>query len=381
MTITLRQPMLVPAIRILAMCLAIALALGAAIATVPILSRLGLLPATVANPWHNGLVAFERAGDIMAIDPSGADGPRVLIGGPETDVSPDWSPDGTRLAWWRTNLGVTSLMVADADGSHVTRLTSDPVVDPSTFWWSPDGASIVMLSRVGAASTISLVSADGSGVRELPLAVTPTDVSWHPDGRSLLVRAEGPTGAALYPVSLPAGTLGDPIARSDMTSSFFATDRGASDLRSATWSPDGSAIAYIQGQSPKDGQSGVFGGWDTRDHLLSGDGTTDRRLEYSPVSDYEDGAIWSPDGTRLLMVIRTGDEHQVAVATVDDSAPIVASPPRVDPGGLGVLWSPDGSTILAVRDADGGAYLVDAATGAETDLPWALGNFDWQPVR
>ena len=73
MTITLRRPMLAPSMRLIAIGLALMLALLVALAAVPVLSRLGLLRATVAVPWHNGLIAFGRDGDIWVVDPNGGD--------------------------------------------------------------------------------------------------------------------------------------------------------------------------------------------------------------------------------------------------------------------------------------------------------------------
>ncbi len=99
-----------------------------------------------------------------------------------------------------------------------------------------------------------------------------------------------------------------------------------------------------------------------------------------PISDYEDGASWSPDGLRLLMVIRTGNDHQVAITTIDGRAPIVATSPDPDPAALWSGWSPDGTVVLTVRDADGVSAFVDPTTSATTPVTWLGGPFDWQPV-
>jgi hypothetical protein len=148
----------------------------------------------------------------------------------------------------------------------------------------------------------------------------------------------------------------------------------------ALYSPDGSHISYVQGQLAADGRSGVFGGPDTRNHVVRADGSDDRVIEYSPTSDYEDGAWFSPDGTRLSMVIREGDSHRIAIMTLDGSRPPVATEPEEDPNAMPAIWSPDGTTILAVRVADGISYLIDPDTGEKVRQPWLASWADWQPV-
>ncbi|MFN8624060.1 MAG: hypothetical protein U0869_25230 [Chloroflexota bacterium] len=80
------------------------------------------------------------------------------------------------------------------------------------------------------------------------------------------------------------------------------------------------------------------------------------------------------------MTVRKGGDHQIAVITLDGSAPPVATEAAPDPGALPVVWSPDGTQLLTVRMADGTANLVDPATGVQTLLPWPVGEFDWQPI-
>lgn len=148
----------------------------------------------------------------------------------------------------------------------------------------------------------------------------------------------------------------------------------------ALYSGDGSRISYVQGQLATDGTYGVFGGPDTRNHVMDADGSNDRIVEFSPTSDYEDGAWFSPDGTRLSMVIREGDSHRIAIMTLDGSRPPVATEPESDPNAMPAIWSPDGTQILAVRIADGVSYLMDPNTGAKTTQPWLASWADWQPL-
>ncbi len=392
MELTLRRPVLAMPARLLAILLTLLLLLVAAM-SVPLLlgSR---LPAVVDTQWRNGLIAYGRAGDIWVVDPDVGE-PRVLIGELTTDDSPGWSPDGTRIAFLRAQDGGSVLMVADADGSDIRQVTPDPIVSLDWYVWSPDGSRFAIATSDGGSSRVRIAEADGSSVEQLGLGYVASMPSWHPDGRTLLFRAGAnvssrpgpdPQAITLPTVIVPRGLAGGPtprtgeILRSDIDSPFFAATKGDHDLLEAIYSPDGSRIVYVQGQLATDGTYGVFGGPDTRNHVVNADGSDDRVVEFSPTSDYEDGAWFSPDGTRLSMVIREGDFHRIAVMTLDGSRPPVATEPEEDPNAMPAIWSPDGKRILAVRIADGVSYLIDPDTGAKVKQPWLANWADWQRV-
>jgi Tol biopolymer transport system component len=378
MELALRRPVVTVPIRLLAILLTLLLLLIAAM-SVPLFlgSR---LPAVVDTQWRNGLIAYGRAGDIWVVDPDVGE-PRVLISGPTSDDSPGWSPDGTRIAFIRGQGAGSVLMVADADGSNILQVTNDPIASLDWYVWSPDGSHFAIATGDGRVGTVQIDAGIDAGIfTSVALDRRASVPAWHPGGASYLIRAETPNGTGLFPVSFPAGRVGRPILMSDTTSALYRGDRGAHDLMEALYSPDGSRIVYIQGQLAVDGTYGVFGGPDTRNHVVNADGSNDRVIEFSPTSDYEDGAWFSPDGTRLSMVIREGDLHRIAVMTLDGSRPPVATEPEEDPNAMPAIWSPDGKRILAVRIADGVSYLIDPDTGAKVKQPWLANWADWQRV-
>ncbi len=376
MELTFRRPMLAMPTRLLAILLALMLLLIAAM-SVPLLLGERSLPAMVASEWRNGLIAYARVGDIWVVDPQVGE-PQVLIGGMTADDEPGWSPDGTRIAFVRDVGGKAALMVADADGTDIREVMRDPLPSIDWYAWSPDGTRLAVESA-GRVGTVSIGDGPDDGILEtVPIDRSLSMPSWHPEGTSFLVRAETPDGTGLFPVSFPGRAIGRSIRKSDTTSPLYAGDRGRSDLMEAAYSPDGSRIAYLQGQLATDGRYGVFGGPDTRNHVMDADGTNDQVIEFSPTSDYEDGASFSPDGTRLSMVIREGDFHQIAVMTLDGSRLPVATEPEEDPNAMPAIWSPDGRQILAVRIADGVSYLIDPDTGVKTMQPWLANWADWQ---
>jgi dipeptidyl aminopeptidase/acylaminoacyl peptidase len=103
---------------------------------------------------------------IWVINPDGSD-PHRLTSGDKPETSPSWSPDGKQLVFGRYTYDYRvsnehSLYVINADGSGEHRITFDNAYDADPKW-SPDGTKIVF-SRAGALYT---VNPDGTGLAQL----------------------------------------------------------------------------------------------------------------------------------------------------------------------------------------------------------------------
>ena len=75
--------------------------------------------------------------------------PRRLTDNDARDISPTWSPDGTRIAFASERDDNWEIYLMDADGGNQTRLTNNDAVD----WmpaWSPDGTRIAFSSTATA---------------------------------------------------------------------------------------------------------------------------------------------------------------------------------------------------------------------------------------
>src|SRR5207247_1248802 len=85
----------------------------------------------------------------------------------------------------------TDIYTADADGGNVTRLTADPASEYQPQW-SPDGSRIAFVQAFnGTATAIYVMETDGTGVRQVSSAVGGSDFSpsWSPDGKQIVFAA------------------------------------------------------------------------------------------------------------------------------------------------------------------------------------------------
>jgi Tol biopolymer transport system component len=102
------------------------------------------------------------------------------------DAAPEYSPDGTRLAFIRAPGDNGALFVANADGSGLHQITADLTLmagDYGGVAWSPDGTEIIFTTAHWSLDTIH---PDGTSLREVfhgedgcPCFFSPT---WSPDG-------------------------------------------------------------------------------------------------------------------------------------------------------------------------------------------------------
>jgi Tol biopolymer transport system component len=347
---------------LLALLLAAALALYAGSQQVRVPAPFG--------PARNGLIAYAADGDIFTADPvSGV--ATAIVASPETDVGPRFSRDGTQIVFEREVAEGSELYVVRPDGRGLTLLTPEPITlteselgEPwDQYQFSPDGRSVLIAETGG----LVLAASDGSGSPiRIQAGMTVTEPSFRPpDGREILFvgRYVG-TNHGLFAVDPSSGDV----------RTIFQAPTGF-DLGGASWSPDGSRIAYWMWGGPGSATQVT-----ARTHIISADGTGDRLLDVPPGVFWMMGSDWSNDGTRLFLVrgysIGT-DAARPAIVPADGSSLGVEIP---YPGSLvsgccGYFeWAPDDSMILG-RPADGSGrpgqqIIIDPNSHAHRTAPW-----------
>ena len=122
-----------------------------------------------------------------------ADGsdPHQLTTNDAMDVSPAWSPDGSRIAFITNRDGNDEVYVMTADGSDVQRLTNTSNASESFPAWSPDGKQMTFDSDREGNWEIFGVASSGADTRRL--TDSPGDdwiSSWSPDGSQIVFIVE-----------------------------------------------------------------------------------------------------------------------------------------------------------------------------------------------
>jgi Tol biopolymer transport system component len=321
------------------------------------------------GPARNGLIAYAAGGDIYAGDALSGQG-RVLIGGPDVDSDPHFSPSGERLAFVRkAGLGF-DLMVARADGQGIRKVSTELLSSITTFEWSADSTGIFVPFVDG-----DLVRLDADGGKSTLIAHD-VDVDMHslrpPDGREILFQRHG-DDRTLFVMNVDGTNVRSLVQPGD-----------AGNFNESRWSPDGSHIIIGRGVDPN--QERLF--------VMNADGTGLRQLTTDSRHWYETDPVWSPDGTRVAFnrwLNTSGDTwliQPIGVVTVATGALFEAGPAPVSDGSL-FDWSPDGSQLLGLPGAHAGngstardvPTVIDAATGTQKKLAWTVESaVSWQRV-
>ncbi|MEW5917561.1 MAG: hypothetical protein AB1762_14235 [Gemmatimonadota bacterium] len=145
----------------------------------------------------------------------------------------DWSPDGWKILFTQSYAGVTHIYSVRIDGTDLRRLTHPPGYG-NTPRWSPDGSRVAFYRRTASdRAQLYLMNADGTGERPvLDTLGNEADISWSPDGRELAFGCNRfrPTGDVC--TVFPDGTNLRPRIR-------------VPEVQKVQWSPDGARIAFV----------------------------------------------------------------------------------------------------------------------------------------
>ena len=193
-------------------------------------------PAPV-GPARNGLIAYDSDGDIWVADPDNDYAVRPLTTTTAQESNPVWSPDGTRIAYWSNDGGMSSIGIMDAQGTVLQTVTKPADLDlpqGGTPSWSPDGKTIAVVAGLDYGSSV-FIDAQTGDARKFPVYVQVP--SWSPDGS--LVAWGSPSGDP-HVVSVASSEDGSG-ARQLSTPGRIAG--------SAAFSPDGRRVVYAE-QSP-----------------------------------------------------------------------------------------------------------------------------------
>jgi len=252
-----------------------------------------------------------------------------------------WSADGTQLAFSRfSETGTSSIYVASADGTDARLLVGD-AASPA---WSPDGTRLAYLNTdpFGGGSALTIVDiATGDSVE---LAEGATGPRWSPDGtRIAFISADLKT---VEPIEMTPAELR--IVNAD-GSGLRTLAEAAPFAPAATWSPDGTLLAFTALSEGANGgdplsQPTVIRVYD----LASGELRTVAVVDGASATE----PAWSPDGSRLVFSLSSTGMFQTtaSLGLVAAGGGEIERIGTLDDGYyMSPIWSPDRASIAAVR--------------------------------
>jgi len=293
---------------------------------------------------------LNQCGDIFTADAHGGN-PINLTHSLVRERGPVWSPDGSQIAFIKgTGQGSAAIYIMTRSGAHQRRLTEPGSYGSMT--WSPDGAALAFaLERV-----LYIINADGTAERRLTTTLPSIGPLWSPQGGQLLFFAKSEERWNLYVIDAD-GTHEQRLTNMPRVAQF------------ATWSPDGSQIAFSAGN--EDGRNDIY--------VINTDGAGLHRLT-SPDS-HDNGPVWSPDGEYIAYRARAEDRVSVTLIRADGSNRRVL----VDGISNELAWSPDGQTIVYSAHEGGAShalFLLDVESGHTqpfADLATEEYDLQWSP--
>jgi Tol biopolymer transport system component len=289
-------------------------------------------------------IAFTRDHQLYLIGPDLND--ERLVTDEVSASWPVWSPDRTRLAFVAQGEGISGenrLFVVNADGSGLRELANHFSTD--AFWpsWSPDGTRIAFSSqeafdgpRGRVLYSVRVVDVESGQVtnatgNHLSFAAAPT---WSPEGDRLAFRGledrpqpvnavGGAIGVELFVLHLASGELRN-VGQQRFGNAVYLT-----------WSPvDDRLLIYgKQGATYRSEESASI-------KLL--DLTTDEVTNINVDSQVVWLPVWSPDGSRIAYVegdtvIRVRSSRGRGETWINVPSPVIGF----------LSWSPDGTVLLA----------------------------------
>src|SRR3954463_13816630 len=169
-----------------------------------------------------------QGGDRQPLVPDGTSG-HIYPG-------PQWSPDGTKVAFASNRDGNLEVYVVNANGTGLVNLTKNPADDSSPAW-SPDGRRIAFETNRDGQDEIYVMNADGSSPGNL--SAFPLDEfnpAWSPNGQTIVFeRDRDGTNHDLWAISPSGG----PASAHRLTT--------AANDSNPDWSPDATRIVYQRG--------------------------------------------------------------------------------------------------------------------------------------
>lgn len=269
---------------------------------------------------------------------------------------PRFSPNGTMVAW----IDPRGLNIANTDGTGRRLLVAasarcKQVCIGMSYAWSPDSSTIAVGGAgVQTGELVTVNVSTGVETRIAPVAryTNYFVIGYSPDGSRLAIDIEsGDAGTASCCKSLLVVEHPDGTGERLLFSFFDAIHDGPGD---ATWSPDGTKLAFTEdGMDLRDPRFAVIDVATATVHVITLANTADT----SPV--------WAPDSSALTAVTYTTRPLRYSVNTVSLAS---GTPTKIGIGSEPAAWYEDGTILSAGGANENTLYVFDAAGGMPRPL-------------
>jgi Tol biopolymer transport system component len=279
----------------------------------------------------------------------------------ENELNPDWSPDGSRIAFARQDENQSDIYVMDRNGSNVTNLTNTEFFREEFPVWSPDGSKIAFIYDDGEDRDIYVFDFLDDTVRNLSNDDLDNYLPvWSTNGDRLAYTANNDqtTNIKVYDFATQLISVG--------------SEQSFDEITDMDWSPVAEILAF---SALANGNSDIF--------ILNLSSGTALNLSRSPELDY--GPRWSVDGTVILFWTNEMMNFEIYSISNDTDAGITTNNlTKSNYNETGPTWSPDDSYIAFTSNRDGysdSLYVMDSEGSnvqlvAESALSFTA---QWQP--
>jgi Tol biopolymer transport system component len=257
---------------------------------------------------------------------------QAIITSTAMDTSPQYSPDGKRIAFRSNRSGSDEIWVTDAEGKAAQRLTSINGPITGSPRWSPDGKYLAFDSRVYGNSDVFVIPAAGGKMERFTSEASNESVpSWSRDGRWIYFASDRTGKTQIW--KQPAA--GGPATQVTWDGGFAPME-----------SPDGEFLYYVRGL----GGTGLY-------RLPARGGTEQTVLENV---EWNRWGHWAVTNTGLYYFEKgTGAPNRIMFMDWKTQAQReILSPKFVTAPSDGALaLSPDGQYLLYVQTDDAGSNI------------------------